>query len=123
MNDTSQSGRSARDSHRRRVVRNGVRSLTDHPPLSVGDHAYFGPDMLSFLRELKLHNDRDWFLANQQRYKADVQAPFLRLITDLAPALKEISGGFIADPSPNGGSMMRIYRDIRFSKDKSPYKA
>ena len=49
-------------------------------------------------------------------------APFLRLITDLAPALKKIGGRFIADPSPTGGSMMRIYRDIRFSKDKSPYK-
>ena len=90
--------------------------------MSVADHAYFGPDLLRFLRGLKLHNDRDWFLADQQRYKADVQAPFLRLITDLAPALKEIGGGFIADPSPNGGSMMPIYRDIRFSKDKSPYK-
>ena len=85
-------------------------------------NGYFGPGLFRFLRDLKTHNERRWFEANKQRYKADVQAPFLRLITDLAPALKEIGGGFIADPSPNGGSMMRIYRDIRFSKDKSPYK-
>jgi uncharacterized protein (TIGR02453 family) len=85
-------------------------------------NSYFGPGLFRFLRDLKTHNERRWFEANKQRYKADVQAPFLRLITDLAPALKEIGGGFIADPSPNGGSMMRIYRDIRFSKDKSPYK-
>ena len=85
-------------------------------------NAYFGPGLFRFLRDLKTHNERKWFEANKQRYKADVQAPFLRLITDLAPALKAIGGGFIADPRPNGGSMMRIYRDIRFSKDKSPYK-
>ena len=85
-------------------------------------NGYFGPSLFRFLRDLKTHNERSWFEANKQRYKADVQAPFLRLIADLAPALKEIGGGFIADPSPNGGSMMRIYRDIRFSKDKSPYK-
>jgi Conserved hypothetical protein (DUF2461) len=85
-------------------------------------NGYFGPGLFRFLRDLKTHNERGWFEANKQRYKADVQAPLLRLITDLAPAIKEIGGGFIADPSPNGGSMMRIYRDIRFSKDKSPYK-
>src|SRR5215472_9225438 len=70
-------------------------------------NGYFGLGLFRFLRDLKTHNERRWFEANKQRYKADVQAPFLRLITDLAPALKEIGGGFIADPSPNGGSMMR----------------
>src|SRR5262249_35074660 len=60
--------------------------------------------------------------ANKQRYEADVQEPFLRLIADLAPTLKKIGGGFTADPSPNGGSMRRLYRGIRFSKDKSPRK-
>src|SRR5262245_19764292 len=85
-------------------------------------NCYCGPGLSRLLRDLTTHNERRWFEANKQRYKDDVQAPFLRLITDLAPALKEIGGGFIADPSPNGGSLLRIYRDIRFSKDKSPYK-
>ena len=89
---------------------------------TVTTNGYFRPGLFRFLRDLKTHNERGWFEANKQRYKADVQAPFLRLISDLAPALKKIGGGFIADPSPNGGSMLRIYRDIRFSKDKSPYK-
>ena len=85
-------------------------------------NGYFGPGLFRFLKDLKTHNERAWFQANKQRYEADVQEPFLRLIADLSPTLKKIGDGFIADPSPNGGSMMRIYRDIRFSKDKSPYK-
>ena len=59
------------------------------------DRAYFGPGLFRFLKDLRLHNEREWFLANQQRYENDVRGPFLRLITDLAPALKEIGGGFI----------------------------
>src|SRR5215813_10717345 len=85
-------------------------------------NGYFRPGLFRFLKDLKTHNERAWFQANKQRYEADVREPFLRLIADLAPTLKKIGGGFAADPSPNGGSMMRIYRDIRFSKDKSPYK-
>jgi uncharacterized protein (TIGR02453 family) len=45
-----------------------------------------------------------------------------RFITDFGPHLQTISERFIADPRANGGSMFRIYRDVRFSKDKSPYK-
>lgn len=84
--------------------------------------AYFGPGLFKFLTDLKKHNDRDWFLAHQSRYFRDVRDPFLALIADLAPQLARIGSGFIADPHPTRGSMMRIYRDIRFSADKSPYK-
>jgi len=45
-------------------------------------NGYFGPGLFRFLRDLKTHNERRWFEANKQRYKADVQEPFLRLITD-----------------------------------------
>lgn len=48
-------------------------------------NGYFGPGLFRFLRDLKTHNEREWFQANKQRYEADVQAPFLRLIADLAP--------------------------------------
>lgn len=75
-----------------------------------------------FLRELRNHNKRDWFLRNKARYEGEVRDPFLRLIADLRPSLTSISPHFVVDPSPTGGSMMRIYRDVRFSKDKSPYK-
>ena len=85
-------------------------------------NGYFARASLQFLIDLKTHNNREWFQANKDRYESVVREPFLRLISDLAPELKKIGPGFIADPSPNRGSMMRIYRDIRFSKDKSPYK-
>jgi len=48
--------------------------------------------------------------------------PSLRFVKDVAPRLRTISPYLVADPKPFGGSLFRIYRDIRFSKDKSPYK-
>ncbi|HUA57124.1 MAG TPA: DUF2461 domain-containing protein [Verrucomicrobiae bacterium] len=83
---------------------------------------HFTAASLEFLTQLRKHNQRDWFLANKARFEAEVRDPFLRLIADLAPGLRKIHSSFIADPAPHGGSMMRIYRDTRFSKDKSPYK-
>jgi uncharacterized protein (TIGR02453 family) len=83
---------------------------------------YFTKATLDFLKQLRAHNDRDWFLANKERYEKCARDPFLRLIADLAPAFEKAKLPYIADPRPNGGSMLRIYRDIRFSKDKSPYK-
>src|SRR5579859_2760501 len=84
--------------------------------------AYFTPDLFRFLDELEKHNRREWFEANKQRYEQSVKEPFLRLVTDLGPRLKKVSVHLVADPKPVGGSMMRIHRDIRFAKDKSPYK-
>ena len=83
---------------------------------------YFAPDLFSFLSELRRHNDRAWFERNKLRYEAVVKDPVLHFIADIAPGLAKISRHFTADPRPVGGSMMRIYRDIRFSKDKTPYK-
>ena len=83
---------------------------------------YITPDLFRFLKELRSHNQRDWFLRNKARYETDVRDPILKLIADLRPLLNKVSPHFVVDPSPTGGSMMRIYRDIRFSKDKSPYK-
>jgi len=85
-------------------------------------NGYFSRDLFKFLADLRIHNNREWFLKNKERYEQQVRDPFLRLITDLAPGLHKINPRMVADPSPTGGSMMRIYRDIRFSKDKSPYK-
>ena len=83
---------------------------------------YFTPRTFEFLRELAANNNREWFQANKPRYAADVKEPALTFIADFAPHLKEISSRFRADPRANGGSMFRIYRDTRFSNDKSPYK-
>ncbi len=83
---------------------------------------YFSPNMFQFLKELEANNNRIWFEKNKHRYEADVKEPMLRFITDFGPRLRRISPHFSADPRPVGGSMFRIYRDIRFSRDKSPYK-
>ena len=83
---------------------------------------YFGDETFAFLRELKRHNDRDWFAENKDRYEESVKEPLLQFIADVGPELRTISPSLVADPRPVGGSMFRIYRDVRFSKDKSPYK-
>ena len=83
---------------------------------------YITPDLFAFLRELKENNDRDWFAANKDRYETQVRQSLLRFITDFGLRLAEISPHYIADARPVGGSLFRIYRDIRFSKDKTPYK-
>ena len=84
--------------------------------------AHFTPRLFTFLRALKRNNERAWFQANKERYIAEVQQPMLRFIADFAEPLRKISKNFIADPKPMGGSMFRIYRDTRFSRDKTPYK-
>jgi uncharacterized protein (TIGR02453 family) len=83
---------------------------------------YFIPELFRFLAELAARNERAWFDANKARYRAVIQEPLLRFIADFAPQLKAISPHFVADPRPQGGSMFRIHRDVRFSADKSPYK-
>ncbi len=83
---------------------------------------YFTPKLFAFLKDLKAHNARPWFESNRARYEADVKEPMLRFIGDLGPRLRKISPHLVADARPAGGSMFRIYRDIRFSHDKSPYK-
>jgi uncharacterized protein (TIGR02453 family) len=86
------------------------------------EQGYFTPELFRFLGQLKRNNDREWFAANKTRYEAVVRDPVLKFVADFAPILVNISPHFIADPSPSGGSMMRIYRDMRFSRDKGPYK-
>jgi len=83
---------------------------------------YFSPELFKFLRELKRHNDREWFQENKWRYQQFVRDPFLRFIEDFGPRLRAISPHFIADPKPSGGSLLRIYRDMRFRKDQAPYQ-
>jgi len=80
---------------------------------------YFTPESFAFLRELRDNNDRQWFAENKQRYEREVRDPALRFISDFGPRLNSIAPRLVADPRR---SMFRIYRDIRFSRDKSPYK-
>jgi uncharacterized protein (TIGR02453 family) len=82
----------------------------------------FDMSFFKFFRELAKNNDRNWFEANKDRYRQIVVTPLSDFIATLAPRLARISPHFRADPRPNGGSMFRIHRDVRFAKDKSPYK-
>src|SRR5689334_20644848 len=84
--------------------------------------AYFTPKTFTFLRALKRHNNRAWFMDHRDRYLADVEAPMLQLIADFPPRPRAISPASVADPTRSRGPILRIYRDTRFSADKTPYK-
>jgi uncharacterized protein (TIGR02453 family) len=79
----------------------------------------FTPKTLSFLRSLKRNNDREWFRARKPQYDQHVRGPMIALIERLAIDFTKVAPGFVADPKI---SMYRIYRDTRFSADKSPLK-
>jgi uncharacterized protein (TIGR02453 family) len=83
---------------------------------------FFTPRTFAFLRELAAHNDRSWFAANQERFETDVREPALHFIEEFSEPLRRISPHFVADARKVGGSLFRIQRDTRFSKDKTPYK-
>lgn len=82
----------------------------------------FPKDLFTFFEELGRNNNREWFNANQPRYQESVVQPMGDYIRSIAPLLQGISPHYRADPKPHGGSMFRIYRDTRFSRDKTPYK-
>lgn len=83
---------------------------------------HFTPALYGFLRDLAEHNERDWFNEHKDRYIETVQEPALEFIVDAASKLEKISPHFTADARVVGGSLFRIQRDTRFSKDKTPYK-
>lgn len=82
----------------------------------------FPEDLFRFFVDLAAHNERPWFQAQRSRYDDSVVAPMRAFIVAMAPRLAAISAHYRADPRANGGSMFRIHRDVRFAKDKSPYK-
>ncbi len=82
----------------------------------------FPKDFLAFFRDIAKNNDREWFAANKERYKQSVEAPLLAFIRAMDLPLGRFADCFQAIARTNGGSMFRIYRDTRFSRDKSPYK-
>ena len=82
----------------------------------------FSKDFFGFFSELADNNNRDWFNANKARYTDIVQGEMVEFITAIAPHLEKVSPHYIANPKRHGGSMFRIYKDVRFSKDKRPYK-
>jgi uncharacterized protein (TIGR02453 family) len=79
----------------------------------------FTPKTLAFLRALKRNNDRDWFRARKAEYERDVREPMIELLARLARDFAAFAPEVVSDPKV---SLYRIYRDTRFSADKSPLK-
>ena len=84
--------------------------------------AIFTPNTVKFLNELSRNNNRDWFNEHKPRYESEVLDPALLFIQEMHDPLHDIAPHFTAIPKRMGGSLMRVYRDTRFSKDKTPYK-
>ena len=80
---------------------------------------HFTEEALKFLRGLARHNDREWFGARKEIYESRLKAPLLALIAEINESLLTFAPEHIRPPQK---AMMRIYRDIRFSSNKAPYK-
>jgi uncharacterized protein (TIGR02453 family) len=80
---------------------------------------HFSNEALKFLRGLKRNNDREWFAARKEIYERELKTPMLALVAEVNDAMVEFAPQNVRAPQK---AMMRIYRDIRFSKDKRPYK-
>jgi uncharacterized protein (TIGR02453 family) len=84
--------------------------------------AIFGKEIFQFLRELGRHNKKAWMDANRERYQETVVLPFRRLLDEMSPRVLNLDGRFDA-MGRRGANFSRINRDIRFAKDKTPYRA
>ena len=83
---------------------------------------YFSEQTFSFLASLAKNNSREWFDTHKQDYEDLVRSPALEFISAMGKEIPGISPHFRAVPKKVGGSLMRVYRDTRFSRDKTPYK-
>src|ERR1700722_7845517 len=87
--------------------------------IDVVSEPYFREAGLRFLRSLKRNNRRDWFEAHKPEFERELKQPMLAVIQAVNSAMEEFAPAHIRPPQK---CMMRIYRDIRFSSDKRPYK-
>ncbi len=81
--------------------------------------ASFTPDHNRFFKDLAAHNNKEWFDANKVRYEASVKQPMLAFVQELVQRIHRLDPQVVMEPKQ---AVHRIYRDIRFSKDKTPYK-
>lgn len=90
--------------------------------MAVPRYVGFNEQTIGFLEELKANNNREWFKENKNRYEELVLDVALRFIQSMQNPLAEFAPHFVAMPTRVSGSLMRVYRDTRFSKNKTPYK-
>lgn len=86
------------------------------------DFQGFYPETFQFFFQLGMNNEKTWFEAHKGDYERFVVQPALALIADLDPFIRSISPRYRGISKKMGGSLMRLYRDVRFSRDKTPYK-
>src|SRR2546425_12407894 len=86
-----------------------------------GKAAIFSAETFRFFKELGRNNRKAWMDENRERYQSTVVQPFRRLLEELTPAVLELDSRFDAS-GRTGPNFSRINRDIRFAKDKTPYK-
>src|SRR5580700_10339584 len=79
----------------------------------------FAPEGLAFLRELKENNDREWFTPRKHIYEEQVRLPMIELVRAIHREMLRFAPQYVGEPAK---CVFRIYRDTRFSKDKTPYK-
>jgi len=79
----------------------------------------FPPEGVAFMRDLKKNNNREWFQPRLETYKEKVRAPMLDLVSALHAAMLRFAPAYVGEPAK---CLYRVYRDVRFSKDKTPYK-
>jgi uncharacterized protein (TIGR02453 family) len=79
----------------------------------------FSPKAIAFLRALKRNNNRDWFKARREQYEVLLRGPMIEIIEQLASDFRDFAPELLASPKT---SLFRMYRDTRFSDDKSPLK-
>lgn len=80
---------------------------------------FFTPDFIQFYKDLAANNNRDWFQDNKKRYEQSVKQPFSDFVQELILQVKKHDSALDLEPKD---AIFRINRDIRFSKDKTPYK-
>lgn len=80
----------------------------------------FSKTTLKFLQALRKNNNREWFRARREQYEEDVRKPMIAVVEQLAIDLQQFAPELVASPKR---SIYRVYRDTRFSSDKTPLKA
>lgn len=90
--------------------------------VTASDFRGFPKATITFLKQLGANNNREWFAENKTRYESDVLTPSLAFIAAMEVPMKKLSDCFNVIPKRMGGSLMRVYKDTRFAKDKTPFK-
>ncbi len=81
--------------------------------------SYFNKDFIDFFKDLTKNNNREWFNENKKRYELSVKKPFEEFVEELIHRISDEEDDIRITPKE---AIFRIYRDVRFSKDKDPYK-